>query len=172
MSQRIAYALLISLSLFAPYSFAQGGWQGIPWGATHAQIARHSKLGLEKIEQPKNDSDTLYEGYRINSYKIGQYTYKVILIMSKDKDRLAMVTILPQEDDLSEGHMRSRASELEGLLSERYGPAVFKLDERGKLERTWKTKDAHVRLLRINHELASRLFIFYKPPSSSEKSKL
>jgi hypothetical protein len=166
-------ALLLILLAFTSSVLGQekANWQGIPFGATDAQIAR-SPVPTEKLaSREKFGEDKQYVERVIKSYDVAGIRFHVSFAMgdkSSQLEEVYMITYLQDGFDV-----RPSFDRLSRALSEKYGTHTFENERRGSLpmfERSWRAGEVAIRLLGL---VAAKVVILtYKPRIGGDSSKL
>lgn len=161
---------LVGLAFFAGSGLAwsAGDWQGIPFGATQAEVAALGKeMGITPLGTPQRPPsagpDADYVPLEIPSYEIGGKAYRVAFIFDGKSHQLKHVGV---ESKAADG--KYRFDSLRVALTEKYGaPRVASTSGI-----VWHDSRARINLGFIDTPGGPWVGITYSPPTSAIDSKL
>lgn len=139
------------------------GWQGARWGMTEEEVRAALEAGGFSLAPVTGTYTNAYVPFK-TSIRIGIHDYEVLLQFSIETRRLNQVVLRTSS---GRAFLRKAFSELQDLLTEKYGPAAPVGDKR-----EWRFKTTIIELSAL--DFAGIISVRYYPASEfkSDKDKL
>lgn len=161
----IRQPVLAILILVTPLmTFAQGSWQGIPFGSSAEKILKlRGKLDITPVEPARDASNTTkkFVPLEVKTFLVGSLPFTVDFVLEESTKSLSLVQLNKKAGGYS-------FSSMDLALTEKYGQPLYREKTAVYKAHTWNTKDAKITLRHLTFwGTTDDISISYEPPSTA-----